>query len=303
MIGQPLARFEDERLLTGKGCFADDLQREGQAWCAIVRSPRAHARIVSIDKSKAGCLAVLTAGDYMADGLRPIDHIPNPLHPYDLDKKTFADPLETPQWPLAQEVVRHVGEPVEGRRRRRRRSRHRGGDECDLQCARRRRAADARDAGKALGDPAQQGIIEKEEGKTMSTMMTPTYNPMLPLAGRLLIAAIFLVAGIRKVLGFAGTVGYFTKLGFPAAEAFAVIAIIIELGGAILLIAGWRTRWVAWLLVLFVAIATAMAHRFWEFDAAQQANQLNHFLKNVAIIGGLLFVAGFGPGRASIDKV
>jgi putative oxidoreductase len=137
----------------------------------------------------------------------------------------------------------------------------------------------------------------------MSTMMTPAYNPMLPLAGRLLIATIFLVAGIRKVLGFAGTVGYFTKLGFPAAEAFAVIAIIIELGGAILLIVGWRTRWVAWLLALFVAIATAMAHRFWEFDAAQFNNQLNHFLKNVAIIGGLLFVATFGPGRASVDKV
>ena len=136
----------------------------------------------------------------------------------------------------------------------------------------------------------------------MSTMMTPAYNPMLPLAGRLLIATIFLVAGIRKVLGFAGTVGYFTKLGFPAAEVFAVIAIVIELGGAILLIAGWRTRWVAWLLVLFVVIATAMAHRFWEFDAAQFNNQLNHFLKNVAIIGGLLFVAAFGPGRASVDK-
>src|SRR5918996_4268295 len=136
----------------------------------------------------------------------------------------------------------------------------------------------------------------------MSTMMTPAYNPMLPLAGRLLIAAIFLVAGIRKVLGFAGTVGYFTKLGFPAADAFAVIAIIIELGGAILLIAGWRTRWVAWILVLFVAIATAMAHRFWEFDAAQFNNQLNHFLKNVAIIGGLLFLATFGPGRGSVDR-
>jgi putative oxidoreductase len=136
----------------------------------------------------------------------------------------------------------------------------------------------------------------------MSTMMTPAYNPMLPLAGRLLMATIFLVAGIRKVLGFAGTVGYFTKLGFPAAEVFAVVAIVIEVGGAILLIAGWRTRWVAWLLVLFVAIATAMAHRFWEFDAAQFNNQLNHFLKNVAIIGGLLFVAAFGPGRASVDK-
>jgi putative oxidoreductase len=136
----------------------------------------------------------------------------------------------------------------------------------------------------------------------MSTMMTPAYNPMLPLAGRLLIATIFLVSGIRKVLGFAGTVAYFTKLGFPAAEVFTVIAIVIEIGGGILLIVGWKTRWVAWLLALFTLIAMLMAHRFWEFDAAQFNNQLNHFLKNVAMIGGLLFVAAFGPGRASVDK-
>jgi putative oxidoreductase len=69
-----------------------------------------------------------------------------------------------------------------------------------------------------------------------------------------------------------------------------------------MLLVGWRTRWAAWLLVLFVAIATAMAHRFWEFDAAQLNNQLNHFLKNLAIIGGLFYVATFGPGRMSLDR-
>jgi putative oxidoreductase len=137
----------------------------------------------------------------------------------------------------------------------------------------------------------------------MSTMIAPAYNPVLPLAGRLLIATIFLVSGVRKALTYAGTVGYFTKLGFPVPEAFAVIAIVIEIGGALALIIGWRTRWIAWLMILFVAIATAMAHRFWEFDAAQFNNQLNHFLKNIALIGGLLFVAAFGPGRASIDRV
>ena len=45
-----------------------------------------------------------------------------------------------------------------------------------------------------------------------------------------------------------------------------------------------------------------MAHRFWEFDAAQYGNQMNHFLKNVAILGGLMFVAAFGPGSASVEK-
>src|SRR3970040_144815 len=126
-----------------------------------------------------------------------------------------------------------------------------------------------------------------------------TYNPTLLLIGRVLIGALFLVAGIRKVLGYAGTVGYFAKLGFPGAEVFAVIAIVIEIGAGLMLVFGWRTRWAAWALIVFVAIATAMAHRFWEFDAAQQVNQMNHFLKNFAVIGGLLFVACFGPGRMS----
>ena len=81
-----------------------------------------------------------------------------------------------------------------------------------------------------------------------------------------------------------------------------MVSVIIELVGSILLIIGWKTRQVAWLLMLFVIIATLMAHRFWEFDAAQMTNQLNHFLKNLAIVGGLLFVAAFGPGSASVEK-
>ena len=133
-------------------------------------------------------------------------------------------------------------------------------------------------------------------------IVTTAYNPLLPLIGRILIAALFLVAGSRKILLFGAQVGYFTKLGFPVPEVMTVLAIVIEIGGAALLIAGWKTRWVAWLLALFTVIATLMAHRFWEFEGAQLPNQLNHFLKNLAIIGGLMFVAAFGPGKASADK-
>jgi putative oxidoreductase len=135
------------------------------------------------------------------------------------------------------------------------------------------------------------------------TAVAPGSRPLVLLAGRILMGAIFLNAGVRKVLGFAGTVGYFTKLGFPAPEVFAVLAMVIEIGGSILLIVGWKTRWVAWLLALFVLIAAFAAHRFWQFDASQYANQMNHFMKNLAIIGGLFFVATFGPGSASVDKV
>jgi putative oxidoreductase len=81
------------------------------------------------------------------------------------------------------------------------------------------------------------------------------------------------------------------------------LALVVEAGGAILLIIGWKTRWVAWALVIFTVIATLAAHRFWEIpDAAQMMDQRIHFLKNLAIIGGLLFVATFGPGSISVDK-
>lgn len=122
------------------------------------------------------------------------------------------------------------------------------------------------------------------------------------LVGRILLALVFLVAGIRKLLAVAGTVGYFTKLGMPMPEVMVWVSILIEIGGAVLLIVGWQARRAAWLMILFVAIATLMAHRFWEFDAAQYANQMNHFLKNVAIIGGMLYIAVFGPGAVSVDE-
>ncbi len=129
---------------------------------------------------------------------------------------------------------------------------------------------------------------------------------MLALAGRVLIAALFVTSGIWGSTHFAGTAAYFSKVEFPVGtpspEVMAGIAILIEFAGGMLLLVGWRTRWVAWLLVLFVAIATVLGHRFWQVDAAEFFNQMNHFLKNLALIGGLLYIATFGAGRYSIDK-
>jgi putative oxidoreductase len=125
---------------------------------------------------------------------------------------------------------------------------------------------------------------------------------LLPLVGRILIAALFLVAGLHKIMIFSQQVGYFTRLGFPLPEVATVLSILVEVGGALALIAGWRTRCVAWLLIVFTLVATFMAHRFWEFEPAFRSNQMNHFLKNFAIIGGLLFLAAFGPGPASLGK-
>jgi putative oxidoreductase len=121
------------------------------------------------------------------------------------------------------------------------------------------------------------------------------------LIGRSLLGLLFLIAGTRQLMFFAGSVGYFGKLGFPAPEATAWLSIIIHVVGGALLIVGWKTKWTSWLLLAMVVIATAMAHRFWDYDATQYANQLNHFLKNLAIIGGLLYVISFGAGATSVD--
>jgi putative oxidoreductase len=114
---------------------------------------------------------------------------------------------------------------------------------------------------------------------------------MTALAGRLLIAALFVSSGIWKITHFAITTAYFVRIGMPIAEAMAVLAIIIELGGGIALAIGWRLRWVAWGLTVFTLVATGLGHRFWEVDPAQFFNQLNHFLKNIAVVGGLLILA------------
>jgi putative oxidoreductase len=112
------------------------------------------------------------------------------------------------------------------------------------------------------------------------------------LLGRLLLSALFIVSGIWKIAHFATTSGYFNRVvGVLPGEALAVTAILIELGGGILLLIGWRKRWVAWFLAIFVVVATAFGHRFWEADPAQFVGQMNNFLKNLAIIGGLLILA------------
>lgn len=126
-------------------------------------------------------------------------------------------------------------------------------------------------------------------------------NAPMMLAGRILLAALFLVAGTRKLMAVAATAGYFGKLGFPMPDVLVWVVIVVEIGGALLLILGWHARKAAWLLMLFTLIATFAAHRFWEFDAAQYANQLNNFLKNLAIVGGLLFVAASGTGSLGMD--
>ena len=124
-----------------------------------------------------------------------------------------------------------------------------------------------------------------------------------PLAGRVLMAVIFLISGYGKLTDFAGTAGMMASQGMPMAEFLAAGAIVFELGGALMLVFGWKMRWGALMLILFTIPATIIFHNFWAADAAQYQNQLAHFLKNVSMIGGLLYMMAFGAGPLSLDKM
>jgi putative oxidoreductase len=122
------------------------------------------------------------------------------------------------------------------------------------------------------------------------------------LVGRILLAVIFIKSGWGKIGGWEGTAGYMASKGLPLVPLLLAATIALELGGGLLLAVGWKARWVALLIFLWLIPVTFIFHAFWGIDAAQVQNQMNHFLKNVAIMGAMLMVVAFGPGAYSVDK-
>lgn len=118
----------------------------------------------------------------------------------------------------------------------------------------------------------------------------------LPLLGRALIGAPFILSGLGKLTAHDATVAYISSVGLPLPQLAWLIAIVVEMGGGVLLLIGYRARLVATVMALF-ALATAISfHR----NFADQ-NQMIHFLKNIMLAGGLLQIAYFGAGPVSID--
>jgi putative oxidoreductase len=117
-----------------------------------------------------------------------------------------------------------------------------------------------------------------------------------PAIGRVLLAAIFVMSGIGKLFDPAGTIGYISAVGLPLPQVGYALAVIVEMAGGLLLIAGYQTRIAALSLAGFTLVAAIFFHN----QFADQ-NQFIHFMKNLAIVGGLLHVAAFGAGRVSVD--
>ncbi len=123
----------------------------------------------------------------------------------------------------------------------------------------------------------------------------------LALAGRLLMAVLFLPAGIGKLTGFAGTVGYISSVGLPMPQLAAVVALLVEIVGGAALVVGFGTRIAAVVLAVFTLVASVFFHAFWAVPADQQMIAQLLFYKNVAVIGGLLTIAAWGAGAWSVD--
>ena len=123
-----------------------------------------------------------------------------------------------------------------------------------------------------------------------------------PLVGRMLMALIFLQSGIGKMTTFGTTAAAMAAKGMPMTEVLLVGAIAFEIVGAALLIMGWHTRWAALALIIFLIPATFYFHNYWTFPEKEARNQRNHFMKNVTILGALIFVIGTGPGPLSVDN-
>lgn len=119
----------------------------------------------------------------------------------------------------------------------------------------------------------------------------------LPFIGRVLIGLPFAMSGLGKLAAYGTTTAMIAAAGLPVPPLAYIVAVALELGGGLLLIAGYQVRTVALALAVFCVAAGIAFHS----NFADQ-NQMIHFLKNVMMAGGLLQIAAFGAGALSLDN-
>jgi putative oxidoreductase len=126
-------------------------------------------------------------------------------------------------------------------------------------------------------------------------------EPWLTLLGRILLSLIFILSGLGKIGDWSGTAGSMAAKGMVAVPFFLTMAILFELGGGLTVLLGFKARLGAWALVFYLIPVSLIFHNFWAFTGAEQRMQAINFLKNLAIMGGLLLVALRGAGKLCID--
>ena len=121
-----------------------------------------------------------------------------------------------------------------------------------------------------------------------------------PVLGRMLFAILFLQSGWHKIFDFEGNARIMAGKGIPLPEMLLALAIVLVVAGGLMILFGWYARWAALVLFVWMIPVTLLYHAYWTAEPAQLFNQTNHFLKNLAIMGALLHLAGMGPGPFSL---
>ena len=121
------------------------------------------------------------------------------------------------------------------------------------------------------------------------------------LIGRILLALMFVPAGLSKFGGLAGTAGYIASKGLPLPTVLAIASAVLEVVAGLAIIVGYRARLAGLALALFTLLAAFIFHNYWDAPAEQQMMQQLLFMKNVSIAGGLLLLAACGAGALSLD--
>jgi len=133
-------------------------------------------------------------------------------------------------------------------------------------------------------------------------VLAPALADWVAALGRVGLAALFLWAGYGKLVHMDGNIGYMKAFGVPAPELLIWPALFAELIGGVMLLVGLKARWAAVALIAFTLPATFIFHAYWAVPADQVMNAQIHFMKNLAILGGLLTVVAHGAGRVALDR-
>jgi putative oxidoreductase len=127
-------------------------------------------------------------------------------------------------------------------------------------------------------------------------------HPAIPMLGRLLMTYIFLTSGLAKVFSWSGNIAYMSTRHLPLIPVLLAIATIIELGGSISLVTGYKAREAALIMFVYLIFVTVIFHNYWVARPEMAGAQETHFRKNLAIMGGLLMLVHGGPGTWALGR-
>ena len=131
--------------------------------------------------------------------------------------------------------------------------------------------------------------------------MSNSSTSLIVLFGRILLSIVFILSGITKITSFSMEQGYAVSRHLPLPAVAVVVALVIEILGGLAILTGFFARLAAWIVFLYLIPTTFLFHNFWAMSGTDRYDNMAHFEKNLAIMGGLLVLAAVGSGAYSID--